>query len=189
MALLRLTPALKRYAWGDARALPEILGLPADGSPLAEAWYGAHPQGPATAEGEPLDARIAAAPEALLGTEVAARFGGLPYLLKLLAAARPLSIQVHPDPAQAAEGFAREDAAGVPRDAAHRCYRDPHAKPELIVALTPFDALVGFRPLAEVHASLDGALRELGALLPRAPLRALVTAYFGLAEEAREEAL
>jgi mannose-6-phosphate isomerase len=99
---------------------------------------------------------VAAAPEVELGRRAVAEHGPqLPFLLKVLAAEQPLSLQAHPDPVQAQEGFAREDAAGVPRDAPQRNYRDPHPKPELLCALTPFDALCGFRPAAEALAVLD----------------------------------
>jgi len=111
---------------------------------------GAHPGGVsrvATPAGEvPLDAFIAADPEGVLGPEVVRRFGArLPFLLKVLAAERPLSIQAHPDAEQARAGFARENAAGIPLDAPQRSYRDASAKPELICALSPFEALRAWR--------------------------------------------
>jgi len=188
-----IVPSLRRYAWGDTRFLADLLGLGDRGTgPVAEAWYGAHPLAPATARasaGEvPLDELVALHGEALLGPEVADRFGALPYLLKVLAAARPLSIQVHPSAAQAAAGHAAEEAAGVAADAPERRYRDPSAKPELIVALTPFDALCGFRSGDQIAAALAG-LPELRPLLPAfAPaagptgLRALLDAWFALAD-------
>jgi mannose-6-phosphate isomerase len=95
---------------------------------------------------------IALGRERELGPAVAASFESLPFLMKVLAAAEPLSLQAHPSEAQAREGFAREDAAGVPRQAKHRNYRDPHHKPELICALTPFEALCGFRAPRETGA-------------------------------------
>ena len=152
------------YDWGDQRIIPAALGRPADGRPWAEAWFGAHPLAPA--EGwhqgvsRGLDEWIAARPEHWLGPGAE---GGLPYLLKLLAARRSLSIQVHPDAEQARAGFAREQAAGIPMDAAQRCFRDPHHKPELLMALTPFDALCGCRPWDEVEALLAAvpALEQL----------------------------
>ena len=154
--LLRLAPALKDYAWGDAEYIPRILGLTQTGRPVAEAWYGDHPQGPAGVHGreESLLEHIRADAGYWLGPALAARGEGLPFLVKFLAAARPLSIQVHPDLAQARDGFAREDAAGIPRTAAERCYRDPRPKPELILALEPFEALCGFRPDDEIRAAL-----------------------------------
>ncbi len=152
---------IQHYAWGDPNFIPTLIGDPnLARRPFAELWIGAHPQLPATAliDGIPvaLDRLIAAAPEAILGAEGMAAFGPqLPFLLKVLAAAHPLSIQVHPDLAQARAGFAREDAAGIPRDAPQRNYRDPMHKPELLVALTDFYALCGFRPLDAIARTLE----------------------------------
>lgn len=202
---LLLSPSLQHYAWGDSHFIPAALGLiasersgaEAPETPCAEAWYGAHPQAPAAArlEGlsQPLDQVIAAQPELCLGRAVAERFGALPYLLKLLAAAKPLSIQVHPNQEQALAGFAREEEAGIPRQAAQRCYRDSNHKPELLVALTPFDALCGFRAPLEIAERLR-TVPELGPLLePFEPspagLRTLLTAYFALPLSSVEPAL
>ena len=133
----------QHYPWGDDTAIPSILGVPADGRPWAEWWLGTHPEGPAHfANGSPL----------------AQESGELPYLLKLLAAARPLSLQTHPDAQQATAGFNREQRQGIALDDPKRLYRDPHAKPELLCALTPFDALCGFRSITETVS----LLRELG---------------------------
>ncbi|HKC29826.1 MAG TPA: mannose-6-phosphate isomerase, class I, partial [Jatrophihabitans sp.] len=179
-----LDGVLRRYNWGSPTAIPRLLGMEPDGRPVAELWFGAHPDDPAfaPAHGSTLDQLIAAEPQRLLGAEVVERFGPrLPYLLKVLAADKALSIQVHPNREQAREGFAREDAAGIPRDAPERNYRDDNHKPELLCALTPFDALCGFRPVAETQqllASLDVA--ELAfvadALRGPDPLRAAFTA-------------
>jgi mannose-6-phosphate isomerase len=143
----RLSNQVQPYAWGSRTALPALLGLPETGGPQAELWLGAHPIAPSRTEsGAGLDAFLAAAPEARLGAATVARFGPrLPYLLKVLAAAEPLSLQAHPSLAQARAGFAREEAAGVPLTAPHRSYKDPNHKPELLCALTPFTALCGFR--------------------------------------------
>jgi mannose-6-phosphate isomerase len=146
----------RRYAWGSSTAIPTLLGAAPDGNPVAELWFGAHPDSPSPVAATTLDALIATDPERLLGADVHARFGDtLPFLIKILAAERPLSIQVHPDRMQAAAGFAREDAAGLARDAPERTYRDPNHKPELLVALTDFDALCGFRPVERTIALLD----------------------------------
>src|SRR5690606_38457005 len=103
-------------------------------------------------------------PATVLGEGVRARFGDrLPYLLKLIAAERPLSLQVHPSLERAREGFAREEAAGVPVDAPHRNYRDANHKPELVYALTPFRAMCGFRAprrAAELMEGLDAPLAK-----------------------------
>ncbi len=116
---------------------------------MAELWFGTHPSGPSTLEsGERLDAVVANNPIANLGADSYARFGArLPYLVKFLAAAAPLSIQVHPTSQQAREGFARENAAGVALDSPLRVYRDDQAKPEILIALSRFEALCGLRPL------------------------------------------
>lgn len=155
----RLEGVVQRYAWGSRTAIPELLGVEPDGGPWAELWLGAHPSAPArvlTEEGPvPLDAWIARDPEAVLGREVARRFGGeLPFLVKILAADAPLSIQAHPNAEQARAGFERENAAGIPLDAPHRCYRDPNPKPELVCALTPFRALNRFREPEEIVAGI-----------------------------------
>jgi mannose-6-phosphate isomerase len=149
---------VRDYAWGSPTAIPELLGIEPSGGPQAELWMGAHESAPSVlSPGEQsLYDVVAADPDRVLGPEVAARFGGrFPFLAKILAAAQPLSIQAHPSPERAREGFAREDADGVPRDAAERNYRDPWPKPEMMVALGTFDALVGFRPLDRTLALLD----------------------------------
>jgi mannose-6-phosphate isomerase len=159
--LIRLTNPAQHYAWGSTTAIPDLLGLPATSEPLAESWMGAHPSAPSratTVDGEiGLDALIAADADALLGPGVVARFGTtLPYLLKILAAHSPLSLQVHPDIDQARRGYAAEDALGLPVDAPHRNYRDSNHKPELIYALTSFEALCGFRAPQESAVVLTG---------------------------------
>ena len=155
--VLPLDGVLRRYDWGSRTAIPELLGVAPDGRPAAELWFGAHAHDPSPVPtlGTTLDALITADPAELLGSAVAAGFDGrLPFLLKVLSAETALSIQVHPNRAQAADGYAREDAAGIPRDAPQRNYRDPNHKPELLCALTPFDALCGFRPATETSALL-----------------------------------
>ena len=185
---LKLEPRIQHYAWGDPAFIPDLLGRPRDGRPWAEAWYGAHPSAPSTvhtaAGPKSLDAYLSMEATRLLGSEVAGNFGTLPYLVKLLAAARPLSIQVHPDAAQARAGFDREQAAGIPLDAPHRNYRDRQHKPELIVALTPFHALCGFRALDDIASRLAD-LPELSDLLPgefkdHESLDVLLAAWFAL---------
>lgn len=154
------------YAWGSTTAIQRLLGLPEDGRPIAELWFGGHPDDPSPAGTSTLDELIAADPDALLGPATVERFGPrLPFLLKVLAAGTPLSIQVHPTLDQARDGFAREDAAGIPRTAANRNYRDANHKPELLCALTPFTALCGFRAPERTLALLDElAIPELGFL-------------------------
>lgn len=151
---------LRDYAWGSTTAIAGLLGRPESGRPEAELWIGAHPGAPSMArrvDGSvaPLDALIAEDPEHFLGSESVAEFGPrLPFLTKILAAALPLSLQVHPSIEQAKAGFARENAEGIAPDAAHRNYRDDNHKPEMIFALTPFDALCGFRAPASIRRIL-----------------------------------
>lgn len=143
--LTLLSNTARDYAWGSTTLLPELQGRTPSGAPEAELWFGDHPGAPAfAADGAPLGAWLAAR-----GAQP------LPYLLKLLAAGSPLSIQAHPSKAQAEAGFAREEDAGMPRDGAHRTYRDANHKPELIVALSAeFHALAGLRPLPETRRLL-----------------------------------
>lgn len=149
--LVRLSNVPRDYAWGSTTLLAQLEGRMPGDTPEAEVWFGDHPGAPALVEDGShltLDRWLA---EHRPGTR-------LPYLLKLLAAAHPLSIQTHPSKQQAEAGFAREEAAGIPRDAPERSYRDDNHKPELIVALSDtFQALVGLRPL-------DATLRLLTSL-------------------------
>ena len=139
------------YAWGSTTLIAELEGRTPTGAPEAEVWFGDHPGHPARVpDGRTLGEWLASA-DAPEGTPER-----LPYLLKILAAGSPLSIQAHPSKAQAEEGFAREEAAGTPRDAATRTYRDANHKPEIIVALSDrFLALAGLRELAATRRLLD----------------------------------
>jgi mannose-6-phosphate isomerase len=167
--ILPLRGTIQHYEWGSRTALAELLGRPVPSTlPEAELWLGAHARGPAEVRvdgrWERLDALIERAGEALLGP-AAEPFGRrLPFLLKVLAVERSLSLQAHPDADQARAGFDRE--ATRSGNGAPRLYADPYAKPELVCALTPFRALCGLRPISEVRARLA----ELGvaALLPAA---------------------
>ena len=149
--------AVRHYEWGSRTAIPNLLGRPATGAPWAELWFGAHPIAPATvgARAEPLDRMIAADPVAALGPAVASRYGRLPFMLKVLAAASPLSLQAHPTARQAEAGFEREESLGIPRDAPRRMFRDRSPKPELICALSRFETLCGFRDPQRTAALLD----------------------------------
>jgi mannose-6-phosphate isomerase len=151
--ICRLENTIQEYAWGSSTAISELLGQPnPSGKPQAELWMGAHPKAPSRVlvdgEWRSLADVIARSPAETLGPRVAGAFDGrLPFLFKVLAAARPLSIQAHPTLEQAGEGFARENEQGIPLDAPNRNYRDSNHKPEIICALTPFWALNGFRSL------------------------------------------
>ncbi|MFO0551087.1 MAG: mannose-6-phosphate isomerase, class I [Polyangiaceae bacterium] len=178
------------YAWGSKTAIAALRGLPASTAPEAELWMGAHPALPSRLRRDgahrSLIEVIDADPHAELGRAAAQAFDGrLPFLLKVLAADSPLSLQVHPDANLARAGFEAEESARVPRSAAHRNYRDASHKPELLCALGPFEALSGFRPAAEiaaVFAALGVAqLEAFAARLRREPsaiaevFRALMT--------------
>lgn len=180
---------VRPYAWGSTTAIPELLGVPATGQPQAEMWMGAHPGAPSHIDRghgpAALDTIIDADPSAELGTPTVDRFGPrLPFLLKLLAADSPLSLQVHPDLEQAKAGYAGEEDRGIPADAPHRNYKDANHKPEMIVALTPFEGLCGFRAPAEAADLLEDlgvdALKPYAATLRAHPqqqaLREILTA-------------
>lgn len=189
--MLTLTGALQNYDWGSPTTIPDFLGVPPDGRPWAEVWYGAHPSHPAFADsaspadpGRPLDAVIASDPTGWLGESTIGRFGpGLPFLVKLLATRRALSIQVHPSLEQARAGHHREQEAGV--DAAHRNYSDANHKPEAILALSPLRALAGFRHAEDIRADLalvpglEGVCGVLGA----APEERAIEEAFTLLQE------
>ncbi|MGV9502397.1 mannose-6-phosphate isomerase, class I [Streptomyces sp. NPDC003642] len=152
----RLDNTIRPYAWGSPTAIPQLLGVEPTGEPQAEMWMGAHPGAPSRTERGTLVEVIDTDPEKELGPAAVAKFGPrLPFLLKILAAGAPLSLQVHPDLAQAKEGYADEERRGIPVDAPHRNYKDANHKPELICALTAFDGLCGFRAPLEAAALLD----------------------------------
>ena len=155
----RISAETRTYDWGSRTAIPEFLGVPPTGEPVAELWFGTHPLGMSRlSDGSALD-------------EVA---GDLPFMLKVLAPAQPLSIQVHPSEEMAAAGYAAENAAGVPLADATRDFKDPHHKPEMVYALTRFDTLLGIRPVDEIVAllsSLDVPLaKELLDVAAHGPL-------------------
>lgn len=153
MHLLR--GAVRTYAWGSRTAIADFTGRPSPTThPEAELWFGAHPGDPAwlqTEHGEEsLLQAVAEDPEGQLGAATVGRFGDtLPFLVKVLAAGEPLSLQAHPSAQQAREGYDREDRLAIPVSAPTRNYRDRSHKPELLVALEQFDALAGFRPVAQ----------------------------------------
>jgi mannose-6-phosphate isomerase len=158
--MFKLNNSLQNYAWGSKTALTELYGIQNPSQqPMAELWMGAHPKSSSTVEinGTQRSLRdlIEADKTRLLGENVAARFGELPFLFKVLCAEQPLSIQVHPGKPAAEAGFDRENRAGVAIDASERNYKDANHKPELVYALTPFLAINGFRPLTEIVSLLQ----------------------------------
>jgi len=155
--IVKLENPIRPYAWGSHHAIAELQGRPAPtAEPEAELWIGDHPKAPSSARVGDCPVKlpdwIAADPDAVLGPQVRRRYGdSLPFLVKLLAAGRPLSIQVHPNAEQAREGYAREQRQGVPPESPRRSYCDPNGKQEILIALTRFSALCGFRGDAEVE--------------------------------------
>lgn len=192
-----LTGALRSYPWGSRTLLAELQGEPTPSRTTeAELWFGAHPGDPSTVDGVKLDAIVAADPEGQLGSRVRSTFGDeLPFLLKLLAADEPLSLQAHPSLEQAQEGFAREEKAGIPLNDVNRNYKDKNHKPELVVALTEFQALAGFRPLAQTKELFEALAceqfdRYLTMIDPEheeASLRALFTTWIAIPRTVRAE--
>jgi mannose-6-phosphate isomerase len=157
-----LKNTIQNYAWGSPTAIPELLGKEnPTHEPKAELWMGAHPKAPSLVEfngrWRSLAELIAEYPQEILGNNVALSFDSkLPYLFKVLAAAKPLSIQAHPSLTQARVGFGKETDLGIAVDAPNRNYRDNNHKPECICALSPFWAMHGFRSIPEIIALIGG---------------------------------
>ena len=162
-----LKNTVQKYAWGSTSAIQELLGEKNfSREPVAELWMGAHPKAPSLVNWDgqwtALNDLIVQDPQAVLGYQVAKKYHNqLPYLFKVLAAAKPLSIQAHPGLAQAQQGFKLENQKGIPMDAAQRSYKDANHKPECICALSSFRALYGFRPIADI-LSLMGKICPTG---------------------------
>ena len=187
-----LTSNVRHYPWGSHTVIPELLGRPTPADqPHAELWMGAHPDLPSLlADGRPLDKAIDEDPQRLLGPQVVERFGArLPFLMKVLAADSPLSLQAHPTIEQAMAGYAAEEATGIPHDDPTRTFKDPWHKPELLLALTTFEALCGFRPVEEsLHCLAKLQLPELKptiAALARGGLRAAIPQLIALSGKRR----
>lgn len=198
----RLQGRARDYAWGGPEAIPGLFGYPPARGPVAEVWLGAHPDDSArvgVASSEPLfdpaqlygigegaavheqtlEDFIASDPLRALGEDILEGYGStLPYLIKLIAPTQPLSLQVHPSKVQAQEGFDAEEAAGIPRSASTRNYRDRNAKPELVYALSSFEALVGFRTPRRIAEVIKGLRTPLAEKLRRMVLREGVQAAF-----------
>ncbi|MEG3133753.1 mannose-6-phosphate isomerase [Rouxiella sp. T17] len=193
--------SVQNYAWGSVDALTRLYGISnPQGQPMAELWMGAHPKSPSKVEnsaGNTLSLRDVIQQNLAdnVGEKVAARFGELPFLFKVLCADQPLSIQVHPSKSNAVVGFDKENQAGIPLDAAERNYKDANHKPELVYALTPFSAINGFRELSEIQSLLQpvsGAHPDIAHFLSHpdmAHLKALFTALLVMKDEEKSLAL
>jgi len=184
--IFELKGSVRNYPWGGYDFIPDLLGIPnRNRQPFAEYWLGAHPQAPSRIleEGKdlPLDQMISESRGALLGPKAQGRFGQLPYLLKILDVREMLSIQVHPSRQEAEKGFIRENLAGIPLDAPNRNYRDTNHKPEVMVALSEFWLLHGFRPVPRLVQVLR-EIPEFRSLIPVFEKEG----YFGLYREVME---
>lgn len=169
--MYKLTGKIQHYAWGGSEFIPQLLGIGnTSQQPYAEYWIGAHVNGPAIVEYKegssiPLPELIRENTAGMLGKKVAERFGTLPYLFKVLDVKDMLSIQVHPTKTEAEKGFARENEAGIPLHAPHRNYKDNNHKPEVMVALSGFWLLHGFKEKELLHRTLQET-EELRTLIP-----------------------
>ncbi|MDR3343884.1 MAG: mannose-6-phosphate isomerase, class I [Treponema sp.] len=205
--IFKLKNTVKHYDWGSPVWIPQLVGKENPGElPWAELWMGVHPEGPSETAGSgggiSLPALISRDPPWYLGKAVAHAFGTLPFLFKVLAAAQPLSIQAHPNEAQARQGWERENQAAIPLTAPNRNYKDPYHKPEILCALTPFKALCGFREPEEIIRGLavfsrsapeplKGALASLARPVQHETsdakrFEAFLKALFGLSPETRQ---
>lgn len=192
----KLINSVQNYAWGSKTALTDLYGIANPNNlPMAELWMGAHPKSSSKIEdasGQIHSLRdvIDADKAALLGDKVAQRFGELPFLFKVLCADQPLSIQVHPNKQASEIGFAKENAAGIPLDAAERNYKDPNHKPELVFALTPFLAMNAFREFSEIISLLQpvaGANKAIAHFLENPNADALSQLFASLLNMQGEE--
>jgi mannose-6-phosphate isomerase len=144
-----LKGVVQHYSWGGYDFIPQLLGIEnKEQKPYAEYWMGAHANHPATIQNEKensLKDFIAVNASEVLGKAVGEKFSSLPYLFKVLDVRQMLSIQVHPSKRAAELNFEEENKKGIPVTAAHRNYKDKNHKPELMVALSDFCLLHGFK--------------------------------------------
>ncbi|MDM5148715.1 mannose-6-phosphate isomerase, class I [Aeromonas salmonicida] len=201
-SFLLMQNPIQGYDWGSHDSLTTLFGIPnPTGKPQAELWMGAHPNGCSevtlAGSAQKLSAVIDTAPAAALGEATVTRFGSLPFLFKVLCAEKALSIQVHPSKAQAEAGFAKEEAAGIPIKAGNRNYKDPNHKPELVFALTPYQAMNGFRAIPAILALFERmalpVLTDLAEALRQSRNEAGLQHFFHqlliLSDERKDEAL
>lgn len=197
-----MSNVIQNYAWGSTTSITQLFGIEnPHGEPQAEIWMGAHPNGCSTvvnqAENMLLSSLINTDLPAYLGDKTADTFGELPYLFKVLCAEKALSIQVHPNKQQAEIGFAREERQGIAHNSTERNYKDPNHKPELVYALTPYQAMNGFRSIAAIIDNftqleintLSTLIEALKADQSEQGLTQFFTAILSLDGEAKQTAL
>lgn len=200
MSIYKLSNVIQTYDWGSLTSLHEMFNIEnPQHAPQAEMWMGAHPRGCSKVADQDIalsELLVEDTPN-MLGSYTAMRFGELPYLLKVIAADSPLSIQVHPSKAKAEQGFQREEQLGIPIDASNRNYKDDNHKPELVYALTFFLALNGFRPIEEITslfeelniASMNPVLQSLRAQPNENGLKAFFKHIMTLSGNDKQQAL
>ncbi|EGU56681.1 phosphomannose isomerase [Vibrio nigripulchritudo ATCC 27043] len=166
MNFFKLNNPIQNYAWGSNTALQELFGIEnPNGEPQAEIWMGAHPNGCSKLQFEDEDILLSEFINRdkvrILSYSVEKQFGELPYLFKVLSAESALSIQVHPNKEEAESGFAKEEDLGVLRSAWNRNYKDANHKPELVYALTTYQAMNGFRAYADIISLFSRVIEKL----------------------------
>ncbi|MCF7364460.1 mannose-6-phosphate isomerase, class I [Vibrio sp. A1-b2] len=162
-SIFKLDNVVQHYPWGSSTALSELFGIDnPDHVPQAEIWMGSHPNGCSKilTSGKTLAELILEDPNQVLGNYTADRFGDLPFLFKVLAAEKPLSVQVHPSKKKAEEGFEKENSLGIALGASNRNFKDGNHKPELVYALTFYKAMNGFRPISDIVSLFNQAKIE-----------------------------
>ncbi len=191
------------YSWGSHTAIARLLGAPEPSpEPQAELWMGAHPKAPSMVQVQDVQVSLADLivenPESILGTDVARDFNNrLPFLFKVLAAEKPLSIQAHPNSQKAKEGFERENKRGIPLGSSRRSFQDDNPKPELLCALSPFWVLCGFRRITDilklgnrlVSRGLKNELRDLQRQPDPSGLKAFFKAIMVLGDSLRKNVI
>ena len=163
MDIKKLSATVQPYRWGDTYYIPQLLQKRATSKPQAELWMGTHPQGPSSIKGEELSLQeyLESNPEEILGPSHLQRFGiSLPFLFKVLAINEPLSLQVHPSSALAKEGFALEAIEREHTDPSLLNYKDDKQKDEVLYALTPVTAMVGFKSIEDIRSSFTQFLPD-----------------------------
>ncbi|MCR9684653.1 mannose-6-phosphate isomerase, class I [Vibrio antiquarius] len=200
--IFRLSNPIKNFEWGCKYALSELFGIPnPDMRPQAELWMGAHSNGSSHIKirGEELSLADAINSDSAywLGEQMEKGIEQLPFLVKILAANQPLSIQVHPSKVAAETGFEKENAQGIAFDSPERNYKDSNHKPELVYAITPYLAMNGFRQLDEIHKlfsamelpSVELILEPFLANPSRKTLERLFAAVLQLDESEKQQAI